>query len=281
MVDRRLLPKDTYRRVVLSKFASKTLNMKCSTLLSLVTSTALVGLTPFANAQFDMSAAMANRSGVNVVPDTDPFSPNSFVGSFTMEMHTYANGNENSSSPVNMDMHSSAEKIAVLMNMPGVKEKVRTIIDNKEKWQYMLMPDGKGSNIAVKTRKMKVLSTEDGTVNATDVLVTEETKTIDGRVCKKLIAKTEDGTWTGWMAEGMEVPFHSFMRDLQRTGPSMHSAALNGISGFPLEYEFVSKDGKERIQCFIRDLKVGTVDEKEFSLEGYQVLELPVVPAGR
>jgi len=230
-----------------------------------------------ATAQIDMNAMLQQSGNVRMVPDTDPYAPNTFVGSFRMEMHIFEKGTESEHSPMDMLIHSSAEKTSMETRTPGVKEQMRILIDQKEKWQYVLMDDSKGSRMAMKTRKMKVVSTADEQVSAPDVQVTDETKTIDGHLCKKLIAKSDDGTWTGWMAQDIGVPFHSFMRDMQQNGQGTHSGAIAGIHGFPLEYEWLSADGNERVQCHIKDLKLGAVDEKVFSLDGYQVMELPTM----
>lgn len=231
-----------------------------------------------ASAQVDINALLQQQgSNVRMVPDTDPYTPNSFVGSFNTEMHFFEGTTESKHSPTNMTIHSSAEKLLIEAAMPGTTEKMRFLIDQKGKWQYMLMDSGKGGRMALKSAKMKVVGDEKEAKNAADVLVTDETKTIDGHPCKKMIAKTEDGTWTGWLAQDIDVPFHSFMRDVQRTGADLHADALTGVHGFPLEYEFVSTDGKERVQCFIRDLKLGVPDAKVFALDGYQVVEMPTM----
>ncbi|MGV3638383.1 MAG: DUF4412 domain-containing protein [Flavobacteriales bacterium] len=233
-------------------------------------------------AQVDLNAILQQQGGgVQLVPDTDPFTPNSFIGSFTMEMHLFENGKEQQHSPVHTTIHSSAEKIAIEGRSSGAKEKMRMIIDQKEKWQYMLVDDGADTRMAMKTRKMKVVNDAPDAHIAADVQMTDETRTIDGHVCKKMIAKDSDGTWVGWMAQDIDVPFHSFMSNVTNTGGDIHDDALVGVHGFPLEYEWTSADGKERVQCTIRDLKMGTVDEQAFSLAGYQVMELPTLPQGR
>lgn len=240
---------------------------------------ALHGLLPLAHAQVDINALLQQHgSEVRLVPDTDPYAPNSFVGSFTTEMHFFDGQTEAKESPMNLSIHSSPEKLLIRTAMPGVQEEMRILIDQKNKFQYILMDAGKGGRMAMKAPKMKVVGDETETKKAADVQVTDEKKTIDGHVCKKMIAKTEDGTWTGWLAQDIDVPFHSFMRDAQHTGADLHADALKGVQGFPLEYEFVSSDGKERVQCFISDLKLGAPEEKVFSLDGYQVMELPAMP---
>lgn len=231
-----------------------------------------------ASAQVDINTLLQQSgSNVRMVPDTDPYTPNSFVGSFTTEMHFFEGATEAKHSPTNLTIHSSADKLLIQSAIPGSTEQMRFLIDQKGKWQYMLMDSGKGGRMAMKAPKMKVVGDEKEAKNAADVLVTDETKIIDGHPCKKMIAKTEDGTWTGWLAQDINVPFHSFMRDVQRTGADLHANALTGIHGFPLEYEFVSTDGKERVVCHIRDLKLGAPDEKMFSLDDYQVVELPAM----
>ena len=241
---------------------------------------ALLLATP-ATAQVDMNAILQQSgSNMRMEPDTDPFVPNAFVGSFTMEMHFFENGKESKNSPASSTIHSSESKLAFDSKSPEMKESVRMIIDQKEKMQYMLMDDGKGNKMAMKTRKMKVTGMEENDKNAADITVTDETRTIDGHLCKKVIAKDEDGTWTGWMATDIEIPFRSFMRDMDRQGGGLHDEALAGVFGFPLEYEWVSNDGKERMTCKMRDLKVGTVDEGAFSLTGYQLMEMPMMPPG-
>ncbi|MEZ4789040.1 MAG: DUF4412 domain-containing protein [Flavobacteriales bacterium] len=232
-------------------------------------------------AQVDMNAILQQSgSNMRMEQDTDPFVPNAFVGSFTMDMHFFENGKESKNSPMISTIHSSESKLAFDSKSPEMKESVRMIIDQKEKMQYMLMDDGKGNKMAMKTRKMKVTGMEESNRNAADIQVTDETKTIDGHVCKKMIAKDEDGTWTGWMAQDIEMPFHSVMRDMRGKGAEMHDDALAGVHGFPLEYEWVSNDGKERVTCRIRDLKLGTVDEGAFSMKGYQLMEMPMMPPG-
>ncbi len=244
----------------------------------LPTAVCVLLLVPPATAQVDMNAILQQSAGIRMEPDTDPFVPNLFIGSFTMDMHFFENGKESKQSPATSTIHSSESMLAFDSRMPDMKERMRMIIDQKGKWQYMLMDDGQGNKMAMKSRKMKVTSTQETEQNAADIRVTDETRTIDGHLCKKMIAKDEDGTWTGWMAQDIETPFHSVMRDMRGKGADMHDAALAGVHGFPLEYEWVSNDGKERVTCTIRDLKLGTVDEGAFSLEGYQLMELPTLP---
>lgn len=228
-------------------------------------------------AQIDLNAIMqqqAGGKGASMQQDIDPFAPNLFVGSFTMEMHLFKGAEEQKHSPVFTTLTNSAEKTLMVTRMPGAKQDVRMLIDLKEKWQYMLVDDGKGRKTAMKTRKMKVTMGE-GNAEAGDAQMTEETKTIDGHLCTKMISTNKDGTWTGWLAKDINTPFAEVMRGLQGQGSNDRSQEIAGIHGFPLEYEWVSADGKERVVCHIRDLKQGAPDEQVFSLDGYEVMEMP------
>lgn len=237
--------------------------------------------THFASAQIDINTIVQQRNagqGTAVVQaDQEPFAPNLFVGSFTLEMHLYKGSDEQKHSPVLTTVTNSAEKTLLVTRTPGAKQDVHLLIDLKEKWQYMLMDDGQGGRTAMKTRPMKV-NVADAEREAGDVQVTDETRTIDGHLCTKVISKSKDGTWTGWLAKDMKTPFADVMRNLQGKGRNDRSQELAGIHGFPLEYEWVATDGKERIVCHIRDLREGSPDEQVFSLEGYQIMELPAMP---
>ncbi|MBK6410311.1 MAG: hypothetical protein IPF78_11575 [Flavobacteriales bacterium] len=58
--------------------------------------------------------------------------------------------------------------------------------------------------------------------------VTKETKTIDGHLCKKVIARNEEGTWTAWVAQDIPTPFADLLRSMRqpasRTGSSHGTA---------------------------------------------------------
>lgn len=212
----------------------------------------LVLLTCSVSAQ-DMNTYMQQalaKQGVKMEPDTDPFVPNTFVGSFTMEMHMFKNGVESEHSPTNMTYWSSPEMTLVQTAMAVEKQghDMKMMTDLKGKWQYMLMYDGK-SKTAMKSPKMKVTMQADATHPTTSkptVTVTDDTKTIDGHVCKKVVIKSDDGTWTGWVAEDLQAPFGDMARNI-RSGDAAMMQRMGEIKGFPLEYEWVATKDGDRI----------------------------------
>ena len=214
------------------------------------------------------------QRGVQMEPDTDPFVPNAFIGSFTMEMHFYKNGVEDKSSP--MDMQYGSSEDMVMMKSSGAATKgqdMRLMTDLKGKWQYTLMTDAEGGKMAMKSRKMKVAV--DGTDKAVPVITrTTETKVIDGHTCIKVIAKSDDGTWTGWVAGDLTAPFNDMARNVKK-GNEQITRGMGDMQGFPLEFEWTSASGTDKTVVFVRDLRHGSVDQSTFSLDGYNVMELP------
>ena len=204
-----------------------------------------------------------------VAQDSDDQGPNAFVGSFTMELHTYNGYEEKVESPLVLLYSSTADK--VLTQDVKARQGATRLYDLKARKQYVLGVDSTGKRTAVVSKLPKLQPTKEER-NAPDVQISEEARTIDGHPCLKMVSITEDGTWTGWMAQDISVPYTTMMRSVQRPGQHYHSEALTGMNGFPLEYEWVSKDSQERVVCRITELKQGEVDEEPFSLEGCKIV---------
>ncbi len=239
-------------------------------------------------AQSDMNALIQEHmakagapGGMHIEEDTDPYVPNAFTGSFTMEIHSYTDGVEDKQSPMNMHMASNEAMTMVRMENAAMKQDMRMLTDFKDKYQYMLMTDEKGNKTAMKMKKMKVNVDEAAIDKAPDLKVTGETKTIEGHLCEQVIATTEDGTWTAWVAKDIEAPYTDMMRHVSSPEGTNWNKKLAGMKGFPLEYEWVDAKEPKRMTSRIKDLKMGSVDAANFSLDGYQVMELPMMPFGR
>jgi hypothetical protein len=103
--------------------------------------------------------------------------------------------------------------------------------------------------------------------------VTKETKVIDGHACTKVIGTSKEGTWTAWVAKDIDVN----LSDIMGAGPgrSKESRDWKDVKGFPLEMTMTDKDGHTNMVMHIRDFKVGSVDPSVFSMDGYQVMEIP------
>lgn len=253
------------------------------TLLSLLAASSLAAT----NAQIDINKMIqekmgqgtqngqTNGGGMTVEDDNDPFVPNTFIGSFRMETHFYKKEVEEKNSPSNMRYWSDAERTLMTNDAASTKgQEMKMLTDLRGKWSYMLMTDEKGNKTAMKSRKKKFTVKEDPDKAAAEITVTDETKVIDGHTCKKVIVKSTEGTWTGWVAEDIPAPFNDMARHVKGADPEM-ARRMGEVKGFPLEYEWVDANGKDRMVCYMRDLVVGTVDAAVFSLDGYEVTVMP------
>lgn len=225
---------------------------------------------------------------VKMEDDNDPFKPNSFVGSFRMEVHMFKDGAEVAGEP--MDMHYWSNPDMTLMSMaapnthgkPGTEMKMLT--DLKGKWNYLLMTDPKGNKTAMKSRKQKYTFDAPGKdPKHGDFTVTKETKMIDGHKCTKVVGKMEDGTWTGWVAKDIAVPFADIASTMSRSAVQRDRQNWEGLTGFPLEYNVTDKDGKKVSEVFVKDLQSGEVDPSVFSITDYKIMEIPGIqrPEGK
>lgn len=256
---------------------------------ALITALPLIGMFTL-NAQVDVNKLiqerMARQQGaqagdhgnVKIEDDNDPFVPNSFIGSFRMEMHHFQNGTEEKNSPTTMRYWSKADMTLTKMELPDAKGKdMRMMTDLKNKWQYAMVDDDKGKKTAIKTKKKKVVMDKSDEAGSAEVTVTKETKVIDGHTCTKVISKSKEGTWTGWVAQDMPAPFDDMLRSVRSGDPSM-TQRMAKVKGFPLEFEWVDADGKSTMHCYMKDVVTGKVDDAMFSLDGYTVTDMTSMP---
>lgn len=232
-------------------------------------------------AQFDINSILQQQgAGMRMEDDNDPFVPNTFTGSFNMEMHMFEGATEKKESPMNLRYWSNADMTLVQMAMPGgAGRDMKVMTDLKGKWQYMLMADAEGKRMAMKSRKKKIVvadsaAQKQNAMEEMDITVTSEKKTIEGRVCTKVIGKCAEGLWTGWVAKDLEGPYADMARHV-RAGDANMNKRMSEVQGFALEFEWIPADGKDRIVCYIKDLLPGTVDGDVFSLDGYEMIQIP------
>ena len=231
------------------------------------------------SAQDDLQKMIQERmaaSGVKMEDDTSPFVPNEFVGSFRMEMHMFKGTAEAEHSPTNLRYWSSEDMTMNKMEMPSEKGRdMRIMSDLKNKYQYTMMTDEEGKKMAMKSKKKKVTMAEEKTTKEPEITMTSETKTIEGHVCTKTIVKTEEGMWTGWVAKDIKAPFGDMARNVGHSGDDKMMKTYKGMSGFPLEFEWVDAKAGDRMVCYMKELNVGPVNPSIFSLDGYEVMEMP------
>ena len=214
------------------------------------------------------------RAGAVMEDDMGPFQPNAFIGSFRMELHHTHGATKTKSAPMQLEVWTNVDHSLVRSSSGGIAPEMTILKDLRGKKQYLLTTDDLGKRVALKSALKKMVPTGDGAANAPDIRMTEETRVIAGQVCKKLVAKDDRGTWIGWMATDLEVPFTYFMQSLGY-GEMIAADQLDGVYGFPLQYEWTDASGTEGLTCVVEDLVVGAVKAEIFTLDGYQIVELP------
>lgn len=236
-----------------------------------------------ANAQVNLGSMMPKGSGagMTVEDDTDPFVPNSFIGSFRMENHMFKNDVEEKNSPVTMRYWATAEQTLIKTEVPEQQgDEMRMLTDLKGKWQYMLLTDTKGKKTAIKTKKKKITVKDEGKRPEPKVTMTEETKVIEGHTCNQIIVENEKGTWIGWVAKDIPAPFADMARNIKTGDPAL-TKRMAEMQGFPLEFQWVDANGKDRMVCYMRDVLLTPPAESLFSLDGYEVTEMPSMTIGQ
>lgn len=220
-----------------------------------------------AHAQSDLAKALG---GLKVEEDNSAFVPNAFIGDFTVEQRHYKNGEERKSSPNTLHYFGVEDKTLMYStDQEGTDNNTRILIDLRTKYTYSLSPGSKGHMSALKVRKKNLTVKELKDGKQPEVTVTAETRAILGHTCVKTIIKDEHGTVPCWIKEDVPAPFGDMMRNMVPTGSTDKS------KGFALESEFIDADGKNRSTNTVKELRFGPVDAVVFSLDGYEVQELP------
>lgn len=217
-----------------------------------------------------------NMGDIKVVDDNDPFEPNTFIGSFRMEMHSFQDGVETKESPMDIHLWNSSDKTLISFKTAKTEgTDMKMLNDLKGKWSYIMMAPASGNKMAMKSRKKKLIHTGSDTATAMDFTETKETRTIDGHPCKKVIARNADGVMTAWVAQDIPTPLSDLLRNMRQPGQPDRFKSFDGLKGFPMEMTSESTDGKEKLVNYVKDLQVGPVDENIFSLDDYKVMEIP------
>jgi hypothetical protein len=219
--------------------------------------------------------------GMTVEENTDPFVPLGFTGSFRMEVHNYKNGAEEKDSPMNIAMAFTDEKMAMAPETPG-KEKgsMKMVMDLKNKFTYTLITDEKGQRTGMKMKMMKV-NMDDGADKETkdegQVVRTDETRTIEGHLCRKYTYTGKDGSGEAWLAEDLEFNAFKAMGSMA-SGKKPERWQQAPYQGMMMETTWNDTNGKDKVVMFTKDLVVGKENKEAFSMDGYQIQDMSNMP---
>jgi len=192
-----------------------------------------------------------------------------FVGQFEMEIDITMDGK---SSEGSVNYFFNKKVICMDITMDNHSAKIITDHGNRK----MTMID-KANNTAIVMvmPPQKTFNTE-----SEDYEVTRDgsTRFIAGRKCVKYLIKSDSHKTTAWVDESVRFDYDNMMKafNSQATGNINNggSSYMEEISGFPVETETVSKNGKEKTVIRIISFEEDRVDMNAFSTEGYKVTDM-------
>ncbi|MDX1909039.1 MAG: DUF4412 domain-containing protein [Bacteroidia bacterium] len=225
--------------------------------------------------------------GVDNSPNTG-VKPSEFIGSFTMEIHSFdSKGNPDKNNPVRMQYHIAEYQFAVLQVPAGstvADEKNITIFDRQTRKMTSKAIDNKGNKTASVTKipsfmiGTKTTGTTSSGAPASDVTVkkTGKTKMIEGFSCEEILIETTDATTTVWFTTGWKynpMMFMDFIKFRDNTTGQVFDATTAQGYGAWLEMHTVSKKDNTKSDMYVRSIKNG-LSTSVFSLDGYQVSDM-------
>ncbi|SMO59903.1 DUF4412 domain-containing protein [Solitalea koreensis] len=205
-----------------------------------------------------------------------------FEGSFKMII-----SGEKLKHPAEIMYYIKDQKICSVINNPDKGGQMRMIIDPATSDILMLM-DMNGKKMGMKSKMKDIAEMAEQSGMKTDVKITEtnETKTIDGHPCKKIIAETEDSTIDMWVAQDMDLNLWKILASMRSAkGPmggarspagdfAKYSAFLKGPS---LESIITHKKTGDKTTMQIKDIQKGNIDAAMFDTAGYQMMDMPEI----
>lgn len=109
---------------------------------------------------------------------------------------------------------------------------------------------------------------------------TNETRTIDGHICKKLISETEHSIIDMWIAQDMDFNLQSVFANMKGAkGGGMGDMARYAkyMKGPSLETTVTDKQKGTKTTIMIKDIQKGNIPEEMFSTEGYTIMDKPAM----
>ncbi|MCO4293226.1 DUF4412 domain-containing protein [Solitalea sp. MAHUQ-68] len=202
-----------------------------------------------------------------------------FAGSFKMLI----SGDE-VKQPVEMTCYYKDQAWAMQMSPEQMKGgKVRIVYDAKTKDTYTLM-DMNGNKMGFKGKAKDI---EDMIKDKAEPKITQtnETKTIDGHPCKKVITETDDSLIDMWVAQDMNFNLQSIFANMKSSkgGGSSRNMAQYAkyFKGPSLETLVTDKKKGTKTTMLIKEIKKGDIPEGIFSTEGYQIMDSPMGGMGK
>lgn len=191
--------------------------------------------------------------------------------SFTMEMIS-----TKQKDPIIMKVASKGNKIALTPQVTGTQGQMKIIVDHGAKKQYMLM-DANGQKMAM---AMDLTDIEKAIEQSKDpkVTITKETKVIDGYKCTKVITETDETISEMWLTEDLGLNYGDLYKMVSSNkspqGSNYGIPVMKNVKGFPVQMVITDKKKNEPMTVNIKNISKAKVEDKAFSMEGYQMMDM-------
>jgi uncharacterized protein DUF4412 len=211
-------------------------------------------------------------------------SAQSFEGSYLVHIE-----NTQKKNTADMQITMKGDKSCMEMISAQNAGKFKTIFDKKEQTMTILT-EKDGANKMAMVRKMpdaNELKDKEKSGKEAKITVTNETKTIEGYNCKKVIAESDESTTEMWVTDELGLTYSDMFGMMHRgrgpaSGMAMNMQNYKDVKGVPLEMHTRNKNKTdEDTTILVKNIKKGNVDASVFDISGYQVMDMSKMGGGR
>ena len=121
-------------------------------------------------------------------------------------------------------------------------------------------------------------ATNDAQTKDPKITITKETKVIDTYKCTKVITETEEMINDMWLTQDLGLNYSDLYKMVSSNqspqGSNYGIPAMKNIKGFPIQMIIKDKKKDETTTINIRNISKAKIDEKVFSIEGYQLMDM-------
>lgn len=193
-----------------------------------------------------------------------------FEGSFTMTIESSEKKNRS------FEMHMTVKGDKSMMEISNMPTQTKSIMNKADQTMVMLM-DRDGKKMAIKMSMKPMADKVTDTKSDMKFTETGATKVIDGYNCKQMIGEDAEAKVDMWLTTDLNMSMVDLMgtaNAAQRGGGMKNFYTGKGIS---LESTVTTKKNNSVTVMRLKDIKKTSVPDSTFSLDGYEVMENPMM----
>jgi hypothetical protein len=209
------------------------------------------------------------------------FQPNSFLGSFKMNIQNTEKGKTENST---IEYHFQKWKTSMKPTVSGQQESMQMIFDLQKQKMTILTMDKKGEKTGFVTKMPKVEYTSkklddkiEQTIDNSSFKKTGEKKNIQGYACEKWIITNPDGVTEAWITNDIDFniadAFSMFTAGNKTNKSKGGIKGMEDLTGFVLESIYTATNGQVT-KMNVTDIAVGNPSDSHFSTSGYTLTDL-------